>query len=111
MLTFHLMFGLCCVGRGECSSSSFVNGAPQCDAALSVLGNPTFVIALLSVRSSWFHMHPTLRSDMAIFSPALLVLYHCSVTSRKLQNTIFMAGALRIVYIAMRDVRKLLLMQ
>jgi hypothetical protein len=46
LLTYHLMYGLCCTSRGE-SCTSLANGAQQHDVASSVLEN---VIALCHCR-------------------------------------------------------------
>ena len=68
ILTFHLMFGLCCVGRGE-RCSSLANSAPQRDVVLSVLENLTALCRCLVVREAELRficsaIGLTLRSDM-----------------------------------------------
>ncbi len=68
MLTYHLIFGMCCSGRGDCCTS-LANGARQRDAALSVLENVTplcrsFVIHEIQLRFICSAVSLTLWNDI-----------------------------------------------
>ena len=70
MLTFHLMFGLCCAGQGECCVP-LANGARQHDVALSMMENVVALCHCSVVRDVQLRficnaMGLPLRSDMIL---------------------------------------------